>query len=83
MRLEIHAPEESLGEIVGDLQQRRGIIHRTQNRGGDVVIEAEAPLANLFGYSSAVRSLSAGRATATMEPKAYGPAPPEELKRFL
>ena len=74
MRLEITAPEASLGEIVGDLQQRRGIINGTQNRGGDVVIEAEAPLANLFGYSSAVRSLSGGRATATMEPKAYGPS---------
>jgi elongation factor G len=83
MRLEIMAPEDSLGEIVGDLQQRRGIIHGTQNRGGDVVIEAEAPLATLFGYSSAIRSLSGGRGAATMEPKTYGPAPPEELKRFM
>jgi elongation factor G len=83
MRVEITAPEEALGEIVGDLQQRRGIIHGTQHRGGDIVIEAEAPLANLFGYSSAVRSLSGGRGAATMEPKSYGPAPAEELKRFL
>jgi elongation factor G len=47
------------------------------------VIDAEAPLANLFGYSSAMRGLSQGRATATMEPAAYGPAPPEVAESFM
>ena len=47
------------------------------------MIEAHAPLANLFGYSSAMRGLSQGRATCTMEPHAYGPAPPDVLQKFL
>jgi elongation factor G len=47
------------------------------------VIEAQAPLANLFGYSNAMRGLSQGRATCTMEPASYGPAPQEVLDGFL
>ena len=83
MRLEVTVPEEHLGDIVGDLQQRRAIIVRTHTRGRNTVIEAHAPLANLFGYSSAMRGLSQGRATCTMEPHSYGPAPPEVLETFL
>jgi elongation factor G len=83
MRLEVIVPEENLGDIVGDLQQRRAIIVRTQARGRNTVIEAQAPLANLFGYSNAMRGLSQGRATCTMEPSAYGPAPPEVLEGFM
>ena len=75
MRLEVTVPEENLGDIVGDLQQRRAIITRTQARGRNTVIEAQAPLANLFGYSNAMRGLSQGRATCTMEPHSYGPGP--------
>ena len=83
MRLEVTLPEENLGELVGDLQQRRAVITRTHNRGKNTVIEAQAPLANLFGYAGAMRNLSQGRATCTMEPSSYGPAPPEVLKGFM
>jgi elongation factor G len=83
MRIEVTTPEESLGEIMGDLQQRRAMIVRTHLRGKNTVIEAHAPLANLFGYSSAMRGLSQGRATCTMEPHSYGPAPPEVMQSFL
>ncbi len=83
MKLDIITPEEHLGDIVADLQQRRSIITHTQARGRNTVIEAEAPLANLFGYSSAIRSLSQGRASCSMEPTAYGPAPEEVLKAFM
>ena len=83
MRLEVTVPEEHLGEIMGDLQQRRAIIARTHVRGRNTVIEAHAPLANLFGYSSAMRGLSQGRATCTIEPHSYGPAPAEVLEGFL
>ena len=76
-------PEENLGDIVSDLQQRRAMITRTQSRGQTTVIEAQAPLANLFGYSNAMRGLSQGRATCTMEPSSYGPAPQEVLDGFL
>ena len=83
MKLEITTPDEHLGDFVGDLQQRRAIITQTQNRGHMTVIEAEAPLAELFGYSSAMRSLSQGRASCSMEPSTYAAAPDEVLKRFL
>ncbi len=49
----------------------------------DTIVEAQAPLAELFGYSSAMRGLSQGRATCTMEPSTYGPAPPDVLDNFL
>jgi elongation factor G len=83
MRLEVTTPEENLGDIVGDLQQRRAMIVRTHVRSKSTVIEAHAPLANLFGYSSAMRGLSQGRATCSMEPHSYGPAAPEVLQSFL
>ncbi|HEY4760776.1 MAG TPA: elongation factor G, partial [Thermoguttaceae bacterium] len=83
MRLEVATPEENMGEIMGDLQQRRATIVRTHVRGKNTVIDAHAPLSNLFGYSSAMRGLSQGRATCTMEPHSYGPAPPEVLQSFM
>jgi elongation factor G len=82
MRMEITTPEDYMGEIVGDLQQRRAIIAKTENRGAMTVIIAHAPLKELFGYSSAVRSLSQGRATSSMEPHGYQPAPPEDAESF-
>ena len=83
MHLEITTPEENLGDFVADLQQRRAIITQTGSRGKMAVIEAEAPLANLFGYSGAMRGLSQGRASCSMEPSAYGPAPSEVLNAML
>lgn len=83
MNLEISTPDEHVGDLVGDLQQRRAIIHQTQNRGSLTILNAEAPLAELFGYSSAMRSLSQGRASCSMEPSNYSPAPDEVLKKYL
>ncbi len=83
MRLEVAVPEENLGEIMSDLQQRRAVITHTHTHGRNRVIESQAPLANLFGYSGAMRGLSQGRATCTMEPSTYGPAPPEVLENFM
>ncbi|ADB17216.1 translation elongation factor G [Pirellula staleyi DSM 6068] len=82
MKLDITTPEDYLGDFVGDLQQRRAVISKTENRGRMTVIEAHAPLRELFGYSSAMRSLSQGRAGASIEPLAYQPAPAEVLKTF-
>jgi elongation factor G len=82
MKLDIVTPEDYLGDFVGDLQQRRATIARTDHRGKMTMIEAHAPLKELFGYSSAMRSLSQGRAGASMEPLRYDPAPPEVLKAF-
>ena len=83
MRLSITTPEEYVGDFVSDLQQRRAIIQRTDTRGSTATLDAEAPLASMFGYSSAMRSLSKGRASCSMEPSHYGPAPEEEKKRFM
>jgi elongation factor G len=83
MRLQITTPEDHLGDFISDLQQRRAVITHTAHRGKIVVIEAEAPLASLFGYSSAMRGLSQGRATCSMEPAAYGPAPAEIRDSFV
>ncbi len=83
MRLEVTTPEEHLGDFVSDLQQRRAVITRTHSRGRNTVIDAEAPLANLFGFANAMRGLSQGRATCSMEPFSYGPAPPDVLQGFM
>ncbi|MBU6277555.1 MAG: elongation factor G, partial [Planctomycetes bacterium] len=60
MRVEVSVPEEHLGDVINDLQQRRAIITATEIRGGVTVLTAEAPLASMFGYSAAVRSVSQG-----------------------
>ncbi len=82
MRMEITTPDDYLGEIVGDLQQRRAIIESTESRGIMTAITAFAPLKELFGYSSAIRSLSQGRASCSMEPQGYQPAPEQDVESF-
>jgi elongation factor G len=83
MRVEVSVPEEHLGDVINDLQQRRAIITDTELRGGVNVLTAEAPLASMFGYSAAVRSVSQGRASFTMAPLKYGPAPAETAEAFV
>lgn len=83
MRLEVTTPEAHLGDVINDLQQRRAVINSTENRAGVTVLEAEAPLSAMFGYSAAVRSLSQGRASFSMEPLKYGPAPPGVQESFI
>ena len=75
MKLRITTPDEYYGEFVNDLAQRRAQIVNTEQRNGLTNIEAQAPLAELFGYSNAMRSLSQGRAGSSMEPLEYQPAP--------
>jgi elongation factor G len=83
MRVEVLTPEEYLGDFVADLQRRRGNIEQTFQRGNMRVIEALVPMANLFGYSSAMRTLSQGRASYSMEPHSYAPAPSEVLQGMI
>lgn len=82
MKVDIVTPDDYLGDFVGDLQQRRAVIARTDNRGRMSSIEAQVPLSELFGYSSAMRSLSQGRAGCSMQPLAYSPAPPEIARTY-
>ena len=82
MKLTITTPDEYYGDFVSDLSQRRARIVQTDSRNGMTFIEAEAPLAELFGYSNAMRSLSQGRAGSSMEPLQYEPAPAEIASAF-
>ncbi len=82
MKVEVTTPEDFMGEIVGDLQQRRAMVAGTESRGAMTIITAHAPLKEMFGYESAVRSLSQGRAGSSMEPLNYQPAPKEDAEGF-
>jgi elongation factor G len=80
MKLEVVTPDEYLGNITGDLTARRAEITGTHSRGRLTAIEGRAPLERMFGYSTAVRSLSQGRASYSMEPLEYAPAPERLLE---
>jgi elongation factor G len=75
MAVEVETPEDFMGNVVGDLSSRRGMVQGMDDVGGTKVIKAEVPLAEMFGYSTTMRSLSQGRATYTMEFKHYVEAP--------
>ncbi|MFO0954688.1 MAG: elongation factor G [Isosphaeraceae bacterium] len=83
MKLEVVTPEDYLGNITADLSSRRALIDRTFTRGKLMVIEARAPLEKMFGYSTAVRSLSQGRASYSMEPLEYAAAPDSLLESLI
>jgi elongation factor G len=80
MKLEVVTPDDYLGDIMADLLSRRSQIDKMFERGRLKVIEARAPLEKMFGYSTAVRSLSQGRASYSMEPLEYAAAPDELLE---
>jgi len=75
MSVEIETPEDYMGDVMGDLSSRRGIIQGMEDNSTGKIIRAEVPLAEMFGYSTTVRSLSQGRATYSMEFKHYTEAP--------
>jgi len=76
MAVEVEMPEEKMGDVMGDLSSRRGMIQGMEDMpGGGKAIRAEVPLAEMFGYSTTLRSLTQGRATYTMEFKHYAEAP--------
>ncbi len=78
MAVEVETPEEFMGNVAGDLSGRRGSIHGMDDMAGGIkVIEAEVPLAEMFGYSTTLRSLTQGRATYTMEFRHYAQTPPQ------
>ena len=76
MAVEVETPEDYMGNVMGDLSSRRGIVQGMEDQvGGIKLIKAEVPLSEMFGYSTSVRSLSQGRATYSMEFKHYAEAP--------
>jgi|TARA_B110000438_G_scaffold87582_1_gene87059 elongation factor G len=75
MSIEIVTPEEYMGDVVGDLSRRRGVIHGMEDGPAGKVVSGEVPLAEMFGYATDIRSASQGRATFTMEPLKYSEVP--------
>jgi elongation factor G len=75
MAVEVETPEDYMGDVMGDLNRRRGIIQGMEDAAGVKLVKAEVPLAEMFGYSTDLRSMSQGRATYSMEFKHYSEAP--------
>jgi elongation factor G len=75
MKLEVLTPEENMGDIVGDLNRRRGQVSDMSDRAGSKVVKATVPLSEMFGYVTALRTMSSGRATSTMEFSHYEETP--------
>jgi elongation factor G len=75
MAVEVETPEEKMGDVIGDLSSRRGVIQGMEDLPGSKAVKAEVPLNEMFGYSTQLRSLTQGRATYTMEFKHYAEAP--------
>jgi len=75
MKVEVVTPEENMGDIVGDLNRRRGQVSDMSDRAGSKVVKATVPLSEMFGYVTSLRTLSSGRATSTMEFSHYAETP--------
>ncbi len=83
MEVEVVTPQEFMGEVIGDLNSRRGKILNMENRGGAQVIESRVPLATMFGYATRLRSITQGRATYTMQFAAYEPVPQQIYEELM
>jgi elongation factor G len=75
MKVEVLTPEQNMGDVVGDLNRRRGQILGMDTRGNSQVVKAFVPLAEMFGYVTQLRTLTSGRATSTMEFSHYAEVP--------
>ena len=75
MKLEVVTPEENMGDVVGDLNKRRGQMEGMDTKGGNQVVKATVPLSEMFGYVTALRTITSGRATSTMEFSHYAQVP--------
>jgi elongation factor G len=84
MKIEIEVPEEKTGDVIGDLSSRRGIVEEMISKpGGISAVTGKVPLAEMFQYSTTLRSLTQGRGTYAMEPAAYEPVPPNIAEKVL
>jgi elongation factor G len=82
MKLNVTVPDEFLGNVISDLSGRRATIERSESNSKLAEVEAYVPLAKMFDYADKVASLTQGRASSTLEPHTYAPAPDELLKSF-
>ena len=75
MKLEVITPEQNMGDVVGDLNRRRGQVEGMDSRGGAQIVKAKVPLSEMFGYVTQLRTITSGRATSTMEFSHYSDCP--------
>jgi len=83
MKVEVTTPDEYQGDLLGDLNRRRGKIVSIEAKDRSTVLNAEVPLAEMFGYATAIRSLSKGRASYSMEPLSFAQVPTSVLNQIL
>jgi elongation factor G len=83
MNVEVTTPEDFMGEVIGDLNSRRGQIQGMEERAGAQVVRAMVPLANMFGYVTDLRSMTQGRAVSSMEFAHYAPLPDSLAQEFV
>jgi elongation factor G len=83
MKVENITPDEYQGDIIGDLNRRRGQVNSIESRGNLTIVHAEVPLAELFGYATAIRSLSKGRSSYSMEPSHFQQVPQNLVAAIL
>ena len=83
MKVEVTTPDEYQGDLLGDINRRRGTITGIEAKGGQTILNAEVPLAEMFGYATAIRSLSKGRASYSMEPLTFEQVPNSILNTIL
>ncbi len=83
MKVVVTTPEEFVGNVVGDLNRRRGLILNSDQRGNTRIVEAEVPLSEMFGYTTELRGMSTGRASSVMEPLKYSEVPSNVKKEIL
>ena len=83
MKLEVISPEENTGDVVGDLNRRRGVMEGMEMKNNAQVIKAKVPLSEMFGYVTDLRTITSGRATSIMEFSHYEPAPSGVQKEVI
>jgi len=83
MKLEVITPEENMGDVVADLNKRRGLIEGMDDKNGAKVVKAKVPLSEMFGYVTALRTITSGRATSTMEFSHFAEAPQAVAKEVI
>jgi elongation factor G len=83
MAVEASTPEDYQGDILGDLNRRRGKIQGMDTRGTTAILRAEVPLAEMFGYSTAIRTLSSGRASYSMQPARFEQVPQQIVEQIV
>ena len=83
MKIEVTVPEEYQGDIMGDINRRRGQIQGMEMRDGACIITAKVPLETMFGYATDIRSLSKGRASASVTPSHFAQVPNSQLAKIV